>query len=245
MSTTSEVASNAPTPRRVRSASSSPESRRVAKPKRRPDLGQELGAVRGVARGARRDRERSLGAERLELVAGSSAIVASVRAIGSGWSRRDGVDALAEPRHHRAAEHVVDPRLPRRRRRAAASSSCRCRSRRRASLAGHVAAHAPVRGVHLAGRAREDAGGPERLLQVRLGALEPRRRCSLTPAVRTSIWRDRCGDSEHGHLGRALEPAEGAPGVERPSARRRASPPTMETPKTISAMRTTLLTAPS
>ena len=178
----------------------------------RPDLGQELGSVRGIACGARRHRERSLRAERLELVP-----VARDRRQGArdrlGLKPPRRVDALAEPRHDGAAEHIVDPR----------SLDVGDEQPRRvgADIDRGDARHLP--GMYLRTRRYEAYTSPaapartpavrERLLQVRLGALEPGD--ALVDAGGAHLHlADRLGDPEHGDLGRAPEPAEGAPGAQ-------------------------------
>ena len=96
MSTTSVPGSTAPIPRSVSAASSSPVSRRVVEPVAPLDLAEEGLAVLGVAHRARRDAERPLRAERLELAAVLREDVANA-GDREGQELAPLVDSLAEP----------------------------------------------------------------------------------------------------------------------------------------------------
>ena len=115
-------------------------------PRREPvaplDLAEERLAVLGVADGARRDEQRPLGAERLELAA-----VVGERRCGrgrSGAGRRRRRASTPSPSRVIACRRTTSSTLAvRRRRRAAGSCSSRGRPRR-LSLARHDAGHPPT-----------------------------------------------------------------------------------------------------
>ena len=96
------------------------------------DLAEERLAVLRVAHGARRDAERPLGAERLELppVVGEAVPHARDR---DGEEAPPLVDALAEPRDREPPRDLLELRRRRRPRRGAGSSSSRGRPLRRGS----------------------------------------------------------------------------------------------------------------
>ena len=130
-------------PRASASASSSPESRRVAKPydhSTSPRNASPFSASRTalVATASVRSAPSASSSRR------KSVSTLRTRAIGTGQQPAAGVDALAEPRDDAAAHDLLDARRPRRRRRAAESSSCRGRRLRRAS--GSCAARGRARG---------------------------------------------------------------------------------------------------
>ena len=174
----------AETPRKVRSASSSPPRSARLEAVAPLDLAEERLPVLGVADGARRERERALGARFLHRAPVLGQDVADAR---DGLREEDAslVHALAEARDLEAPVELADRLRPRRRPRAAASSSCRCRRRRRASLVDEHGASQPADGLrHVADRPGEDGEAVERcaqVLEVRLDRLDPR--CSPAPRV--------------------------------------------------------------
>ena len=71
------------------------------------DLAEERLAVLGIADGARRNRERPLGAERLQLAAEVGEAVAHPRD-GEGEEATPAVDSFAEPRDHQPPRDLLD-----------------------------------------------------------------------------------------------------------------------------------------
>ncbi len=145
------------------------------------DLAEEGLAVLGVANGARRDGERPLGAERLELAAVVGEAVPDA-CDGHGQQSATAVDSFAQPRDREAPNDLLELVRPRRRRRGDGWSSSRGRPLRRGSSSRQERAQ-PTRPAlcplerreqYLHPRARESQT-LERQLQVLARASRPRR----------------------------------------------------------------------
>ena len=207
MSTTSVPGSTAPIPRSVRAASSSPRQQASREPVAPLDLAEEGLAVLRVADGARRDAERPLRAELLELatVLGEDIAHARDRERQQPAAR---VDALTEPRDRQPPNDLLE-RFRSCRRRADASNSCRDR-RRRPSLARHDGGDASHRRATSASRGRQD------VQSCAGGAKAYQRRFQVSAALRReprggarSRRRRRDPVEAAGHAAEPLDAAEG------------------------------------